>query len=229
MSVDFRRRSNRLSWVKYLASALSLLALAACAETPPPQGVLPPPAAARAQESPAASPLASGFVPVPGPAAPGSPQAKGDDSVNVEPEETVDSPGTAQGTAVAAVPAPSGPKPNCGCGPADLLCLMSCSGGKSVKTPPPPEDRPFDRGAVSEALVTAAKAAKACATPAGPRGAGKVLVTFAPTGLPVSAVVETPPFGGTPVGACLAAVFRRVRVPSFTGGTVRVSKSFYLE
>jgi hypothetical protein len=35
-----------------------------------------------------------------------------------------------------------------------------------------------------------------------------------------------PPFAGTPVGGCVAGVFKRARVPAFSGDPVTVSKSF---
>jgi hypothetical protein len=38
-------------------------------------------------------------------------------------------------------------------------------------------------------------------------------------------VVEGP-FGGTPVGGCVAKLFRAAKVPPFTGDPVTVSKSF---
>jgi len=41
-----------------------------------------------------------------------------------------------------------------------------------------------------------------------------------------TANVTGAPFGGTPVGGCVANVFRRAKIPAFSGDAVTVSKSF---
>jgi hypothetical protein len=51
-------------------------------------------------------------------------------------------------------------------------------------------------------------------------------VTFAPSGRVTSANVSGGDFGGSPVGSCVASVFRRASVPAFSGDPVTVSKSF---
>lgn len=84
----------------------------------------------------------------------------------------------------------------------------------------------FDAGAAKSALTTAAANAASCGTANGPTGAGKVEVTFAPSGRVTSANVVSGPFGGTPVGGCIASTFRKARVPAFSGDPVTVSKSF---
>jgi hypothetical protein len=55
-----------------------------------------------------------------------------------------------------------------------------------------------------------------------------VTVTFAPSGNVTSAVVDSAPFAGTPVGGCIAGKFRAAHVPAFSGGNVTVGKSFSL-
>ncbi|HEU4534822.1 MAG TPA: hypothetical protein VFS00_11915, partial [Polyangiaceae bacterium] len=55
---------------------------------------------------------------------------------------------------------------------------------------------------------------------------GRVAVTFAPSGAVSNAVVEGPPFAGTPVGGCVAAKFRAAKVPAFAGSAITVKKSF---
>jgi hypothetical protein len=57
-------------------------------------------------------------------------------------------------------------------------------------------------------------------------GSGRVVVTFAPSGMVSSAVVSGPPFAGTPTGACIASRFRGAHVPAFSGSPFPVSKSF---
>jgi predicted Zn finger-like uncharacterized protein len=85
---------------------------------------------------------------------------------------------------------------------------------------------PFSVSAAQVALTQAAANAASCGKPGGPTGSGKAQVTFAPSGRVTSANVATPPFAGTPVGGCVAGVFRRARVPAFSGEPVTVSKSF---
>jgi predicted Zn finger-like uncharacterized protein len=84
----------------------------------------------------------------------------------------------------------------------------------------------FDKGAAVAALNTAASAASSCKRPGGPTGPGRVSVTFAPSGRATNATVSGGSYGGTPVGGCIASVFRSARVPAFSGDPVTVSKSF---
>jgi predicted Zn finger-like uncharacterized protein len=84
----------------------------------------------------------------------------------------------------------------------------------------------FDKGAAIAALSGAAAQASGCKRPGGPTGAGKAIVTFAPSGRVTSANVSGGDFGGSPVGSCVASVFRRASVPAFNGDPVTVSKSF---
>lgn len=84
----------------------------------------------------------------------------------------------------------------------------------------------FNKGAAIAALSVAASQASGCKRPGGPTGSGKAIVTFAPSGRVTSANVTGGSFGGTPVGGCIAGVFRRANVPAFSGDPVTVSKSF---
>jgi hypothetical protein len=88
------------------------------------------------------------------------------------------------------------------------------------------EAGPFNMGEAKARLGAAAAAAAGCKKPSGPTGTGKVIVVFAPSGAAQSASVTGPPFEGTPTGACVAARFRGVRVPAFSGSAFSVSKSF---
>jgi hypothetical protein len=58
------------------------------------------------------------------------------------------------------------------------------------------------------------------------RGVGHVTVTFTDSGKVKAATVDSGPFTGTLMGACLASLFRNARVRPFTGPDVRVGKSF---
>lgn len=93
---------------------------------------------------------------------------------------------------------------------------------------PAPKDAPaFDRAAALSSLNAASDAAaSACKKAGGPTGSGRIAVTFAPSGVVTTAMVEGPPFAGTAVGGCVAARFRNARVPAFSGGMVTVRKSF---
>lgn len=84
----------------------------------------------------------------------------------------------------------------------------------------------FSKEAAVAALSVAASQATVCKRPEGPWGSGKALVTFAPSGRVTTANIAGAPFGGTPVGGCVANVFRRAKVPAFSGDSVTVSKSF---
>jgi predicted Zn finger-like uncharacterized protein len=85
---------------------------------------------------------------------------------------------------------------------------------------------PFSVSAAQVALTQAASNASSCAKAAGPTGGGKVQVTFATSGRVTTATVMGSPFAGTQVGGCVAGVFRKARVPAFSGNPVTVSKSF---
>ncbi len=84
----------------------------------------------------------------------------------------------------------------------------------------------FNTAAARAALSVAASQATVCRKPDGPTGTGKVLVTFATSGRVTTANVSGAPFGGTAVGGCVSGVFRRAKVPAFSGSPVTVSKSF---
>lgn len=85
---------------------------------------------------------------------------------------------------------------------------------------------PFNKEAAIAQLSVAASQATVCKRPEGPWGTGKAVITFAPSGRVTTANVAGDPFGGTPVGGCVANVFRRAKIPAFTGEPVTVSKGF---
>jgi predicted Zn finger-like uncharacterized protein len=88
------------------------------------------------------------------------------------------------------------------------------------------EGAEFNMGEAKSRLAAAASAAQGCKKGDGPTGTGRVIVVFAPSGGAQSANVSGPPFEGTPTGACVAARFKGVRVPAFSGSPFSVSKSF---
>jgi hypothetical protein len=111
--------------------------------------------------------------------------------------------------------------------PKDLNSALDEAAGKK-KDPTPPANNassaPFDRGAAAAAL--GAVNVQSCKKSDGPTGSGHVTVTFGPDGQVQSAVVDSGPFPGTPVGGCIGGKYRGVHVPPFGGAPVRVGKSF---
>ncbi|MGC4070879.1 MAG: zinc-ribbon domain-containing protein [Polyangiaceae bacterium] len=97
---------------------------------------------------------------------------------------------------------------------------------KEETTSSAPAAGAFSKDAAIQALNVAASQASSCKKPDGPTGTGKVQVTFAPSGRATTAVIVGGSFGGTPVGGCVSNVFKRARVPAFSGNPVTVSKSF---
>lgn len=91
-----------------------------------------------------------------------------------------------------------------------------------------PSDAPFDKAAAIASLSAAAASASNCKTPDGPTGTGKVSITFMPSGRATNTQVSGD-LAGTPVGGCVARVFRATRVPAFAGDAVTVSKSFVVQ
>jgi hypothetical protein len=87
-------------------------------------------------------------------------------------------------------------------------------------------DAAFSKASAISALGAAASAAASCKKPGGPTGTGKATVTFAPSGRVTTATVSGGSFAGTPVGGCVAGLFRKAKVPAFGGSPVTVSKSF---
>jgi hypothetical protein len=95
-----------------------------------------------------------------------------------------------------------------------------------VLTPSQQGCAPFDRGAAAQALssINVVSCRKAGVT----RGAGHLKVVYDPSGRVATAIIDSPPFVGTPAGACIAALYRRARIPPFCGGPVTVGKSFQM-
>jgi predicted Zn finger-like uncharacterized protein len=87
-------------------------------------------------------------------------------------------------------------------------------------------DQPFNMGEAKSKLAAAATAAQSCKKGDGPVGTGHIVIVFAPSGGAQTATINGPPFDGTPTGACVAARFRGVHVPPFSGSPFSVSKSF---
>lgn len=86
----------------------------------------------------------------------------------------------------------------------------------------------FDPTEAAGALSGLAGAARACRGPGEPAGSATLAVTFAPSGRVTTARLEAGPFVGTPVGGCIAKVFRSARVTPFEGSLTTVHKTLVL-
>jgi hypothetical protein len=68
-----------------------------------------------------------------------------------------------------------------------------------------------------------------CKKENGPKGEGYVSVWFERSGKVSRVVIDGPPFADTSVGECVAAKYRVLRVPPFSGEEGRVPTSFRIE
>jgi len=87
---------------------------------------------------------------------------------------------------------------------------------------------PFDKAAASTALNAALSAAASCRKEGAPNFPFNITVTFATSGVVTTAVVNGPPFAGTPTGGCIAKTFRSARVNPFSGAAVSINKTYQL-
>nr|PZN27455.1 MAG: hypothetical protein DIU78_05035 [Pseudomonadota bacterium] len=199
---------------------------------------------AAAPTASAAAPSApvSAAAPQPEASAPSAPPSA---SASAE-EEPSSTPSTAPATArperpERAVPPAAAAPPAPAARPAPPDEATSAEGGTPKPTPASPaaqlpkpaepaaaEAPPFDQAAAKATLMTAASHAASCKQPGGPTGTGRALVTFAPSGRVTKAEV-TGDFAGTPVGSCVARIFRNAKVPAFSGDAVTVAKSFSID
>lgn len=113
--------------------------------------------------------------------------------------------------------------------PASTTATGAATTPKKEEPAPAAGTAPFSVSAAQVALTQAATNSAGCKKPDGPTGSGKVQVTFATSGRVTSATVAGPPFAGTPVGGCVAGVFRKAKVPPYAGNPVTVSKSFSIK
>ena len=82
---------------------------------------------------------------------------------------------------------------------------------------------PFDADAARLAMQGPKGAAFGCFATATEGGVARLMVTFLPSGQLTNAVVMGPPFGGTPVGACISSKFQGLSVAPFEGSPVTVA------
>jgi hypothetical protein len=119
--------------------------------------------------------------------------------------------------------------------------LAACGGEPPAQAPTKQSPRQdFDKEAAATALSKATAAARECSGVADPHGKGRILVSFAPDGHVSTAAIEsgglTGPDGrstaaeirGTSIGNCVEGIFRKPRVPPFSGPAVSVHRIFWL-
>lgn len=115
---------------------------------------------------------------------------------------------------------------------AEDLQAASRQGSSPASSPPGEvigggaEQQTADRAGIVRAMASAASAAAACGRDGGPRGSGRINVTFDPSGRASLVLIEPGPFVGTEVGSCVATRFRGVTVPPFGGEPVSVIAPF---
>jgi hypothetical protein len=86
-----------------------------------------------------------------------------------------------------------------------------------------------DDEALQQALAQAAQRAKGCHVEGGPTGTVRVSVTFAPSGDVTGASVQGAAFTNTVEGDCIAAKFRGIHIPAFSGNDFVARKSVTIE
>jgi len=91
---------------------------------------------------------------------------------------------------------------------------------------PDPSLPGVDRARVAATLFAVAATLQSCKAPGGPTGRGHVTIGFSTDGHVSSAVVDQPPFAGTPVGACVEERFRSATIPPFNGAGASFGKRF---
>jgi hypothetical protein len=80
----------------------------------------------------------------------------------------------------------------------------------------------FNRDAAKQALDDAAGQARNCRPAGGPSGSGQVQVRYEPSGKVANVQILTGKFENTTTGSCVKMLFRRAKVPEFTGAPVVV-------
>jgi eukaryotic-like serine/threonine-protein kinase len=96
-----------------------------------------------------------------------------------------------------------------------------------VHAPEPGGSGDFDKAAAKSALNRVAGLVGMCRRPGGATGPGEAIVAFGPSGR-VQSVSVHGSVAGTPIGDCVANIFRGVKVPAFSGDAVTVSKAFVI-
>ncbi len=230
-----KRSSGAWGWVAAAGSAalIGWFVLHANAPAAPP---VEPVAAPTAEPTAPVVPTPTAATPTP--TAPPTAVATAAPTQSATPAPTAPA-ATAATTTAAATAAPPAAAPNGKTGTPKAVAAAATPtptpAAPTANVPPPPPEAAaadvapeFNKEAAVAALGSAAASAGSCKTADGPGGIAKVAVRFAPSGRVTTAVVEGPPFAGTPEGSCIAGKFRGARVPPFSGEMVTVRKTVSL-
>jgi hypothetical protein len=236
MTMPSRRPARRKSGMwKWAASGIALCAVAAAGwwgvraaasgphDTTEPVAEAPPVVAPPAEPAPPSEPVAAA---VPSPEVTPSPAPSADQP----PEAATAAPGEPAAAASAPLaPASDAPLPAASAAPATPPASTKGKAklDKKVAVSAKPKGAavvglPFNKAAAKDALTSASSKVSVCK---GASGAGKVQLTFAPSGKVSNASITSGSFPGA-VGACILRQFRAARVPPFGGLPVSVAKSF---
>jgi hypothetical protein len=105
---------------------------------------------------------------------------------------------------------------------------VDATGSVSDLVPARPPPRTLSRDAAAKSLGRAIdRAREECRDENPTLGPGHARITFARSG-EVTDVSVDPPYGGTPMGDCVANLLRRAAVPPFDGEAVSVGKTFQI-
>jgi hypothetical protein len=97
-----------------------------------------------------------------------------------------------------------------------------------IATPTPLAPQGFDPAAARAALDVMNGVLASCRSPGGKTGDGKINVTFNPDGRVDHAVIDQPPFAGSPEGACVASRFKQAKMAPFQGAPGSVVYTFHI-
>jgi hypothetical protein len=86
----------------------------------------------------------------------------------------------------------------------------------------------FDPNAARSALDVINGVLASCRNPGGKTGDGTINVTFSPDGHADRAIVDEPPFTGTPEGACVSSRFKQAKIAPFQGAPGSLVYTFHI-
>ena len=92
--------------------------------------------------------------------------------------------------------------------------------------PAPSSPRAFDPSAARAALDVMNGVLASCRNPGGRTGQGSITVTFTPDGRADRAMVDEPPFSGTPEATCVSSRFKQAKMAPFEGAPGSIVYTF---
>ncbi len=197
------------------ASAAPHAPSAAVTAAPPASAAVAPTAAPPAEEAPSATAAAhaapeetAGSAPEPAPAAT-EPSPRHTTSSSAREGAGRESPGSS-------APAAATTRPASNAGTASTIPASSSAGGGC------------DASTARAGLDIMNSILASCRSPGGKTGDGKITVSFNPDGHVSRAVVDEPPFAGTPEATCVSSRFKQAKIAPFTGGPGTIVYTFHI-